>query len=498
MSDADTATQPESATSEATGATAESLLEQVMRETRIAPGDEWYAPARDGMAAFFAELVRTARPGDKIHASRVDQMIAGIDARVSKQLDEILHHREFQELESSWRSLKFLVDRTDFRENIKLQMLNVTKEELADDFDDAPETVKSGLYKHVYVTEYGQLGGEPVATIIANYEFDSSSKDIALLQELASVASMAHAPVIAGVSTRMFDVEDWSELAGLKDLAAVFEAPQYAKWNSFRGSENARYVGLAMPRFMLRAPYHPENNPVRSFNYEEKTAESSSDYLWGSAAFALATRLSESFAKYRWAPNIIGPQGGGAVEDLPVHFYEAMGRLNAKPPIDVMISDRREFELAEQGFIPLTLRKNEDNAAFFSANSVQRPKVFADTEEGRTAQANYKLSTQLPSMFIINRLAHYIKVLQRENLGTWKSRSELQDELNGWIRQYVSDQENPSADVRSRRPLRKARIDVEEVEGEVGWYRANLLVQPHFKYMGADFTLSLSSRLEGP
>ena len=495
MSDADTATQPEAAASEAAG---ESLLEQVMRETRIAPSDEWYAPARDGMAAFFAELVKTARPGDKIHASRVDQMIAGIDARVSKQLDEILHHREFQELESSWRSLKFLVDRTEFRENIKLQMLNVTKDELADDFNDAPETVKSGLYRHVYVTEYGQLGGEPVATIIANYEFDSSSKDIALLQELASVASMAHAPVIAGVSTRMFDIEDWSELAGMKDLAAVFEAPQYAQWNSFRRSENARYIGLAMPRFMLRAPYHPENNPVRSFNYEEKTTESSADYLWGSAAFALATRLSESFAKYRWAPNIIGPQGGGAVEDLPVHFYEAMGRLTAKPPIDVMISDRREFELAEQGFIPLTLRKNEDNAAFFSANSVQRPKVFADTEEGRTAQANYKLSTQLPSMFIINRLAHYIKVLQRENLGTWKSRSELQDELNGWIRQYVSDQENPSADVRSRRPLRKARIDVEEVEGEVGWYRANLLVQPHFKYMGADFTLSLSSRLEGP
>ena len=495
MSDADTATQPEAAASEATG---ESLLEQVMRETRISPNDEWYAPARDGMAAFFAELVRTARPGDKVHASRVDQMIAGIDARVSRQLDEILHHAEFQELESSWRSLKFLVDRTDFRENIKIQMLNVTKDELADDFDDAPETIKSGLYKHIYVTEYGQLGGEPVATIIANYEFDSSSKDIALLQELASVASMAHAPVIAGVSTRMFDIEDWGDLAGMKDLAAVFDAPQYAKWNSFRGFENARYIGLALPRFMLRTPYHPENNPVRSFNYEEKTSASSSDYLWGSAAFALATRLSESFAKYRWAPNIIGPQGGGAVDNLPVHFYEAMGRLNAKPPVDVMISDRREFELAEQGFIPLTLRKNEDNAAFFSANSVQKPKVFADTEEGRTAQANYKLSTQLPSMFIINRLAHYIKVLQRENLGTWKSRPELQDELNGWIRQYVSDQENPSADVRSRRPLRKARIEVEEVEGEVGWYRANLLVQPHFKYMGADFTLSLSSRLEGP
>ena len=479
---------------EATGG--ETLLEQVMRETKITPSDEWYAPARDGMAAFFADLVKTAKPGEKVHASRIDKMIADIDTRISRQLDQILHASEFQRLESSWRSLKFLIDRTDFRENNRIEMLNVSKDELADDFDDAPETVKSGLYKHVYVAEYGQHGGEPVASIIANYEFGASSRDMGLLQELASVASMAHAPVIASVSPSMFDVEDWAELAGLKDLASVFEGPQYTKWSSFRESENARYVGLALPRFMLRAPYHPENNPVRAFNYEENATNSSANYLWGSAAFALATRLSESFAKYRWAPNIIGPQGGGAVEDLPLHHYEALGQLTAKPPIDVMISDRREFELAEQGFIPLTLRKNSDNAAFFSANSTQKPKVFADTEEGRAAQANYKLSTQLPSMFIINRLAHYIKVLQRENLGTWKSRTELQDELNNWIRAYVSDQENPSADVRSRRPLRKAQIEVEEVEGEVGWYRAKILVQPHFKYMGADFTLSLSSRLE--
>lgn len=477
-------------------ATDETLLEQVMRETKMSPNDEWYTPARDGMAAFFAELVKSARPGEKIHASRIDQMIASIDTQMASQLDEIMHNSEFQELESSWRSLNFLIDRTDFRENIKVELLNVSKEELADDFDDAPETVQSGLYKQVYVTEYGQLGGEPVATIIANYEFDTSSTDLRLLQELASVASMAHAPVIAGVSPQVFDIKDWGELAGLKDLASVFEGPQYAKWNSFRESENARYIGLALPRFMLRAPYHPENNPVRAFNYEEKATSSSGAYLWGNAAFALATRLSESFAKYRWAPNIIGPKGGGAVEDLPLHHYESMGQLTAKPPVDVMISDRREFELAEQGFIPLTLRKNSDNAAFFSANSVQKPKIFADNEEGREAQANYKLSTQLPSMFIINRLAHYIKVLQRENLGTWKTSTELQAELNTWIGSYVSDQENPSAEVRSRRPLRKAQITVEDIEGEVGWYRAQIMVQPHFKYMGADFTLSLSSRLE--
>ena len=496
MSDAHTALQPESGAPDAAD---ESLLEQIMRETRISPANEWYAPARDGMAACLRRVGPNGASGREgpCHARGRDDRRhrrPGLPASLTRYCIT----RSSRSSSRPGAASSFSSDRTDFRENIKIQILNVSKEELAEDFEDAPETTKSGLYKHIYVTEYGQLGGEPVATIIAHYDFDASSKDIALLQELASVASMAHAPVIAGVSTRMFDIDDWSELAGMKDLAAVFDGPQYAKWSSFRQSEDARYVGLALPRFMLRTPYHPENNPVRAFDYEEKTSASSSDYLWGGAAFALATRLSESFAKYRWAPNIIGPQGGGAVTDLPVHFYQAMGTLTAKPPVDVMISDRREFELAEQGFIPLTLRKNEDNAAFFSANSVQRPKVFADTEDGRTAQANYKLGTQLPSMFIINRLAHYIKVLQRENLGTWKSRSELQEELNGWIRQYVSDQENPSADVRSRRPLRKARVEVEGIEGEVGWYRANLLVQPHFKYMGADFTLSLSSRLEGP
>ena len=236
---------------------------------------------------------------------------------------------------------------------------------------------------------------------------------------------------------------------------------------------------------------------MKSFNYDERARDSAGAYLWGNTAFALAARISESFARYRWAPNIIGPQGGGGVEDLPMHWFEAMGELAVKPPVDVMISDRREFEIAEQGFIPLVLRKNENSAAFFSANSVQRPKTYPDTDDGRKAQANYKLSTQLPSMFIITRLAHYVKVLQRENLGTWKTRAELQDELNNWIRAYVSDQDNPSAEVRSRRPLRRARIQVEDVDGEPGWYRASIMVQPHFKYMGADFTLSLASRLEG-
>jgi len=243
-------------------------------------------------------------------------------------------------------------------------------------------------------------------------------------------------------------------------------------------------------------PYGKETNPVKAFDYEENVSESHEDYLWANTSFAFATRLAESFAKYRWCPNVIGPQSGGMVDDLPLHHFEAMGEIQTKIPTEVLISDRREYELSDEGFIPLTMRKGSDNAAFFSANSAQKPKLFPDTPEGKAAETNYRLGTQIPYMFIITRLAHYIKVLQREQIGSWKNQIDLDRELNGWIRQYISDQENPSAAVRSRRPLRKANIVVSEVAGDPGWYRVNLEIVPHFKYMGASFTLSLKGKLD--
>ncbi len=282
----------------------------------------------------------------------------------------------------------------------------------------------------------------------------------------------------------------------LKDVKSIFESPKYTKWRSLRESEDARYLGLAAPRFLLRVPYDPTENPIKSFVYHENVSQAHEHYLWGNTAFAFATRLTDSFAKYRWCPNIIGPQSGGAVEDLPVHVYESMGALQTKIPTEVLITDRKEFELAEEGFIGLTMRKGSDNAAFFSANSIQKPKVFPNTKEGKEAETNYKLGTQLPYMMIINRLAHYIKVLQREQIGSWKERQDLERELNTWLKQYVADQENPPADVRSRRPLRAAKIEVTDVEGNPGWYQVSLSVRPHFKYMGANFELSLVGRLD--
>ncbi|MCY1669059.1 type VI secretion system contractile sheath large subunit [Rhizobium sp. SL86] len=473
-----------------------SLLDQILQETRLTPSDDGYDTARKGISAFISELLKPTRADQAVNSAAIDHMIAEIDKKLSAQVDEVLHHQDFQAMESAWRGLKFAVDRTDFRQNIKIEIMNVSKDDLLTDFEDSPEVTKSGLYKHIYTAEYGQFGGQPVGAVVCNYAFGPGAQDVKLAQYCSSVGSMSHAPFIAGAAPSMFGVETFEEIPNLKDMESIFEGPKYAKWNAFRQTEDARYFALALPRFLLRTPYGADTVPVKSFNYEERAAGETGNYVWGNAAIALATRISDSFANFRWCPNIIGPQSGGAVEDLPVHTFEAMGQLQNKIPTEVLISDRKEFELAEQGFIALTMRKGSDNAAFFSANSVQKPKAFGNTSEGKAAELNYKLGTQLPYLMIVNRLAHYIKVLQRENIGSWKNRGELESELNNWIRQYVSDQENPSAEVRSRRPLRKAQITVSDVDGEPGWYSVGMAVQPHFKYMGADFTLSLKGKLD--
>ena len=473
-----------------------SLLEEILAETKMTPGDEGYEIAKRGVQAFIAELVTPKREGEKIDKALVDALIAEIDVKLSKQIDEIIHHPTFQKLESAWRSLKFVIDRVDFRENIKVEVLNCSKEDLLADFEDAPEVPKSGLYKIVYSAEYGTFGGRPFGAMVANYDFGPGPQDIALLQKCAAVATMSHAPFLAAAGPGFFGLKDYINLPNLKDLKSLFEGPQYTKWQAFRESEDARYVGLTLPRFLLRLPFGANTVPVKAFNYEEDVIGKHDAYCWGNAAFAMATRIADSFAKFRWCPNIIGPQAGGAVENLPLHQYEAMGEIQTKIPTEIVLTERREFELSEEGFIGLTYRKDSDNACFFSANSAQKPKYFGQSEEGRAAELNYRLGTQLPYMMIMCRLSHYLKVLQREQIGTWKERADLERELNDWIGQYVADQDVVSAAIRGRRPLRKAQITVEDVEGNAGWYKVDMKVRPHFKYMGAFFTLSLVGKLD--
>lgn len=473
-----------------------SLLDQILAETRIGKQDEAFEVAKRGVTAFIAQMLAPSHKGERIDKAAVDLMIAELDARMSKQVNEILHAPALQQLESGWRGLKYLIQNVDFRENTKVELMSVTKGELLEDFEDQPEIVKSGLYKTVYSAEYGTHGGNPYGMMVANYDFGPGPQDIELLRKCASVATMAHAPFIANASPVFFRVEDIEELPRLKDLKSLFEGPQYARWHAFRESEDARSVGLCLPRFLLRLPYGQATIPVKSFNFEEDVVDSHDRYLWGHSSIAFATRVADSFAKYRWCPNIIGPQSGGAVENLPLHQYEAMGEIQTKIPTEIQLTERREYELSEEGFIGLTFRKGSNNACFFSANSPQKPKLFGNTAQGKEAETNYRLGTQLPYMFIVNRLAHYIKVLQRELIGSSMERGDLEKHLNDWLSQYVADMDNPAPAVRARRPLRLAQVTVEDVEGQPGWYRCAIKVRPHFKYMGASFTLSLVGKLD--
>lgn len=473
-----------------------SLIDQLLATSNVKPGDAAYAVTKEGLQSFVASLLEPAYATDRVTAALADEMIADLDKKLGMQVDQILHNPELQKLESAWRGMMFLVKNTNFRENIKIGFMNATKDDLLSDFQDSPDITKSGLYKTAYSSEYGQFGGQPWGAMISNFDFGPGQEDVALLTSVASIAAMAHAPFIGSAGASFFGLQDFAKLPDLKDLSSIFEMPQYEMWNGFRDNDDSRNVGLVMPHFLLRTPYGDNTIPSKKFVYNEDVSGGNSNFLWGNASFAFASRLTASFADYRWCANIIGPQGGGEVDGLPVYTYEAMGTLQAKIPTEVLISERREFELSEQGFIALTMRKDTNNASFFSANSAQKTKFYGNTPEGKIAETNYKLGTQLPYMFIVDRLAHYLKVLQRENIGTWKEKSDIQDELNKWISQYVADMEAPTAEVRSQRPLRQASITVEDVDGDPGWYRCNMTVRPHFKYMGSYFTLSLTGKLE--
>jgi type VI secretion system protein ImpC len=473
-----------------------SLLDEIIESTNTSPDDEGYEQTKHGLELFISYIINDNNNKDlKVNKDIIDLMISEIDFKLQKQLDVILHNKDFQKIESTWRSLNFLVSRTDFRENIKIEMLNVTKEQLLEDFENSLDNTQSGLYKHVYTKEYGQFGGEPYGLIIGNYDFGPKTQDIMTLKNIAKVATVSHAPFISAASAKFFGMDTFSSLPDVKDLNALIDTPQLAKWRDFRASDDARNIALTLPRFLLRSPYGEEKT-IKSFDYHEDSSNNDEDYVWGNAAFSFASNVINSFAKYRWCSNIIGPKGGGEVSDLPEHAYSSMGSTEYKIPTEILLSERKEFELSEEGFIGLTMRKGSGNASFFSANSIQKAKSFGNTTEGKEATSNYKLGTQLPYMFIINRLAHYVKVIQRENIGTWKSRNELEKELNEWIKNYISDQENPSQAVRQRRPLRSAQISVFDVESDPGWYRVSLKVVPHFKYMGSSFTLSLVSKLD--
>jgi len=478
--------------------TTSTVVQDIVQTLNLTPYDEAYqAKLSNALTVLLAALCTEYKhqPVDSFLATII---IAEIEQKIIQQVNSILHHPAFQALEASWRSLFLLIQGTQFRENIKIELLNLCQSDLLEDLEDAPEIIKSGLYKLVYGAEYGQYGGEPYGVMIADYQLTPKGPDIKLLQNISNIAAMSHTPFIAAAHNEFFDIERMTELPGVVDLHDIYESPKYQKWKKFRAMENARYVGLVLPRFLLRRSYHSDNEKLMTLgmDFQEVVCDEHEHSLWGNPAFLFAARLLDSFAKYRWCPHIIGPSAGGLVEGLTEDYFESMGRIETKLATEIMITDRREYELTDEGFIALTLRRGNDTAAFYSASSVQSGKHFAYTRAEKETHTNFKLGSQLPYLFIINRIAHYLKVIQRENIGSWKEKADVERGLNQWIKQYVSDQENPSIEIRNRRPLRKAKIEVTPVAGEPGWYRASVSVRPHFKYMGADFTLSLVGKLE--
>ncbi|MDK1305328.1 type VI secretion system contractile sheath large subunit, partial [Cronobacter sakazakii] len=441
---------------------------------------------------FLERLKQSGQQVEKLDKTLLDHHIAELDRQISRQLDTVMHHPEFQQVESLWRGLKHLVNRTDYRQNVRTEILDIAKEDLRQDFEDAPEIVQSGLYWHTYTAEYDTPGGEPVGAVISSYEFDASAQDMALLRNISKVSAAAHMPFIGAVGPKFFLKDSMEEVAAIKDIGNYFDRAEYIKWKAFRDTDDARYIGLTLPRVLGRLPYGPDTVPVRSFNYvEEVKGPDHEKYLWTSASFAFAANMVKSFINNGWCVQIRGPQAGGAVQDLPIHLYDLGTGNQVKIPSEVMIPETREFEFANLGFIPLSYYKNRDYACFFSANSAQKPALY-DTPD---ATANSRINARLPYIFLLSRIAHYLKLIQRENIGTTKDRRLLELELNNWVRGLVTEMTDPGDELQASHPLRDAKVVVEDIEDNPGFFRVRLYAVPHFQVEGMDVSLSLVSQM---
>ena len=426
----------------------------------------------------------------------IESIIAQIDKKLTEQINLIMHHEDFQKLEGAWRGLHYLVNNTETDEMLKIRFMNISKQDLGKTLKRFKGTAwdQSPLFKKVYEAEYGQFGGEPFGCLVGDYYFDQTPPDVELLGEMAQVAAAAHTPFISGASPTIMQMNTWQELANPRDLTKIFPTPEYAAWRSLRESEDSRYLGLAMPRFLARLPYGAKTNPVEQFAFEEDTgAADHSRYAWANAAYAMATNINRSFKLYGWCSRIRGVESGGAVEGLPVHTFPTDdGGVDMKCPTEIAISDRREAELAKNGFMPLLHRKNSDFAAFIGAQSVQKPAEYTDPD----ATANANLAARLPYLFACCRFAHYLKCIVRDKIGSFKDRTAMERWLASWINQYVDgDPANSSEETKARKPLSAAEVVVEEVEGAPGYYTSKFFLKPHYQLEGLTVSLRLVSRL---
>ncbi|MCZ2075155.1 MAG: type VI secretion system contractile sheath large subunit [Bryobacteraceae bacterium] len=470
-----------------------SLLDQIVEQGRLARDESARERGKDMVKEFVQQVLEGSMTVSKDAETMINARIAQIDHLLSIQLNEILHHPSFQKLEATWRGLKYLLDQSETGTHLKIKVLNASKKELLRDLQRAAEFDQSALFKKVYEEEFGVFGGAPFGAMIGDYEFGKGPEDIELLERISQVAGAAHAPFIAAAQPEFFNLDKFTSLDAPRDLAKVFDTTEYAKWKSFRQSEDSRYVALCVPHILMRLPYGKDTKPVDAFSYEEAVdGTDHSKYLWGNAAFALGARITNAFALYGWCAAIRGVEGGGLVEGLPVHnFYTDEGDIAMKCPTEVPITDRREKELADLGFAPLVHCKGTDYAAFFSVQSAQKPKLY-DLE---SANANARLSAQLPYILAVSRFAHYLKVMMRDKIGSFMSRGDCERWLNQWIQNYVTPDDQASPSVKAERPLREASIQVAEVAGKPGVYKAVAFLRPHFQLDELSVSLRLVAEL---
>ena len=478
------------------GASASSVLDQIIVEGHLARDASQRGYARDLVSEFVNEVLAeggTVR-GDVVEI--INDKIAEIDDLISAELNEILHHPDVQALEGSWRGLHYLVMNAETGTTLKLRLLNISKSDLLKDLEKAVEFDQSALFKKLYEEEYGTFGGLPYSVLIGDYSFGRHPQDMALIEKIAEVASAAHAPFIAAADAKLFDLGSFTELGVPRDLSKIFESAELIKWRSFRDSENSRYVSLVLPHILMRLPYGPDTVPVEGVGFVEDTdGRDHAKYLWGNAAYALGERITSAFSHYSWTAAIRGVEGGGKVEGLPTHtFLTDEGDIALKCPTEVAITDRREKELSDLGLITLVHCKGTDYAAFFGGQTTNKPRKYNTF----AANANAELSARLPYILNASRFAHYIKVIMRDKVGSFMSRDNVQTFLNRWISDYVLDKDDAGQTMKAKYPLREARVDVVDVAGKPGSYRATVFLRPHFQLEELTASIRLVAELPPP
>lgn len=472
------------------------LLARILDEGRMARDELQARYARDLLAEFATQVLDEGMTVASDLAAAIHARIAQIDALLSAQLNEVLHHPEFQQLEASWRGLHGLVMNSETGTRLKIRVLNATRAELQKDLEKAVEFDQSRLFKMIYEEEYGTFGGHPYSCLVLDFEFGRHPEDVAFLQKFSNVAAAAHAPAIAAASPKLFDLDDFTQLGVPRDLAKSFESAELAAWNGFRDSEDARYVALVLPHMLMRLPYGPDTKRVEGFDFrEEVDGRDHTKYLWGNAAWGLAQRVTDAFANFGWTAAIRGVEGGGTVKGLPIHVFQTDdGEKVAKIPTEIAITDRREKELSDLGFLALCYCKGTDYAAFFGGNTTQRPREY-DTPQ---ANANARISAALPYLLNASRFAHYLKAMMRDKIGSFQSKGDVEVFLNRWIARYVLGMDNAPQDTKAQYPLREARIDVRDVAGKPGCYTATVFLRPHFQLEELTASIRLVAELPAP